>query len=142
MSKRWLLFEVLNEEEIEKKHLALKIKHNLYTSFGTFINLKVDFWLHKFTQHTGILEVHRQGLQVIRTILTLLHHLNDEKILVNDLLVSGTLKKLREKSEKILTWREEQESLKETLATVEEVKGENGELFPIFKRMQRKLSNL
>lgn len=142
MSKRWLLFEVLgNNCEIEKKELAFQIKNALYTNFGTFVNLKVSFWLHEYENHTGILEVNQEGIKLLRTTLTLITSINEKKLMINDIIISGTLKKLKEESKNTINWKEERKKLRSKLFSLQEVtRGES--LFQPFKKMKKKWEDL
>ncbi|NIQ07485.1 MAG: hypothetical protein GWO20_17710 [Candidatus Korarchaeota archaeon] len=140
MSKRWLLFELLGRDEpIEKKQLALAIKRVLYKTLGTFANLKLSFWIHELERNRGILEVNQKGLTLLRTNFTLMDSIEGKEVLIIDLLVSGTLKSLKEKRNNVTFWTEARKKLKQEISSVEGIIEEDGMRFFPLKKMKESL---
>lgn len=128
----------------KKKEVVWKLNHLLYYSFGTFVNLEVAFWLHKLDNNVGVLEVNNRGLPILESVLVLITSIDDTKVMVNDLLMSGTRKKLDRKSQTIETWTAKKKSLKKAIKSVNgvtgEKTGEKTELFPVLERMKENVS--
>lgn len=123
----------------KKKDIIWKLNHLLYYSFGTYINLKVSFWLHKLENNIGVLESNVVGFPMLKTVLVLINSIDDERIMINDLLVSGTRKKLDKKSQMIEDWTRKKKSLKNSIKSVKGVSEEGTGLFPVLEKIRNKV---
>lgn len=101
--------------------------------------MKVSFWLHKLENNIGVLESNVVGFPMLKTVLVLINSIDDERIMINDLLVSGTRKKLDKKSQMIEDWTRKKKSLKNSIKSVKGVSEERTGLFPVLEKMRNKV---
>lgn|GEM_PF-1887202 len=104
---RWVLFEVIGDS-LEEKELIQSIRRTLFELFGTFGASKVFFRIVEYDQDKGlgILRTNLEGLSLLRIAFFFLRKIGSKRILINDLLVSGTIAALKRKMGRIRTWRE------------------------------------
>lgn len=95
---RWILIEVIGES-VNKNELIKAINQKIFELFGTIFGSKIRYRLVEFNEDQGIglVRVNLDAIDLFRTALLFLREINGKKVLVNDLLVSGTIKALRRK---------------------------------------------
>lgn len=104
---RWVIIEVIGDE-LSKEELIKAINQKIYELFGTIYGSKITYRLIEFDKSKGIglIRVNLSALDMLRTVLLFIKEINGKKVLINDLLVSGTLKALQTKLKKKKTWSE------------------------------------
>jgi len=102
---RWVIIEVIGDE-LSKEELIKAINQKIYELFGTIYGSRVIYKLIEFdkSRGIGIIRVNLSALDMLRTVFLFLKEINGKKMLINDLLVSGTLKALQTKLKKKETW--------------------------------------
>ncbi len=95
---RWIAFENLGEP-VSAKELISAIKKESIRLYGILRAGDLGFLLVEFNEEKqfGIIRVPLKGLRMLRTIFFFLREINGKRVLLNDLLVSGTIKSLRKK---------------------------------------------
>ncbi|MHA1617590.1 MAG: Rpp14/Pop5 family protein [Candidatus Njordarchaeales archaeon] len=106
---RWVFFEVIGDP-IEESELRQGLRRILFELFGTFGASQVYFRIVEYDPEkgVGILKVNLEGLPLLRVALFFLKSIGPKRIIINDLLVSGTIAALRRKIPRVRTWREYQ----------------------------------
>ena len=106
---RWLAIEVIGED-LSKEELTKILREKFYELFGTFgVTIAPIYVLEKDQRGYFIVKTMSSGLDMIRTCCLFI-----KKPQINIVLVSGTLKKLREKMKKRKLWSEMQKELEKT----------------------------
>ncbi len=104
---RWILFEVIGDK-VTLQELLIAIRRKAYELFGTFGAAKIRFKIIEFDEEkgVGIMRINLDGLDLMRTLFLFLRKIDEKKIMLNDLLVSGTINALRKKAISRRTWNQ------------------------------------
>jgi len=98
---RWLAIEVI-DEDLSREELTKILREKFYELFGTFgVIVAPIYVLEKDPRGYFIAKTTSAGLDMIRTCCLFI-----QKPQINIILVSGTLKKLREKMKERKLWKE------------------------------------
>ncbi len=96
--KRYLLFEVLGEQEVNKKELLKEIWDSMYSLYGDVGASESKLWLieyHKREETTGgvgILRCAHDKVDEVRASLACIHSVNGARVSIRVLRTSGTIK--------------------------------------------------
>ncbi len=94
---RWIFIEIISEKIPDRTHLENTLRRKSLELFGTL--RAPQFKLVRYNQEkgVGIIRCLREDLNKVRLILAFTRTIDNSKIVINDALVSGTFKKLRDK---------------------------------------------
>jgi len=111
---RWIFIEVIGEK-IEQEELISAINRKINELFGTIYGAKIHYRLIEYNPDngTGVIRVNLEGLDLLRTTFLFIKTINNKPVLINDALVSGTLKALKEKIHKKKLWHQIQHEIEE-----------------------------
>ena len=98
--KRYIMFEVLSEEEVNYEELESAIWNILLDFLGEFGVATTSFWILKerWKGNRGIIRCNHTSVQHIIASLGLLERIGDTRLTIRILGVSGTIKSLIEKT--------------------------------------------
>ncbi len=102
---RWVLIEVIGDK-VSKDELRKAINQKIYELFGTIYGSKITYKIISYDEVSkiGIIRINLDALDMFRTAILFIRNIEGNPVLINDLLVSGTLKALQRKLTKIETW--------------------------------------
>jgi len=118
---RWVFIEVIGDK-IDERELTAAIRRKSYELFGTIGGAKIRFKLVEYDPEnaTGIIRVNLDGLDMLRTVFLFIREINGKEVLINDRLVSGTIKALKTKIKQKKTWKEIWEEKKNLISKLRE----------------------
>ncbi len=99
--RRYLLFEVLCEREIDKRELLKEIWDSLYSLYGDVGASESKVWLIEYHKRedtnsssggVGILRCAHDKVEEVRASLACIHSINDARIGIRVIKISGTIK--------------------------------------------------
>ncbi|NMX21289.1 hypothetical protein C5S30_02390 [ANME-1 cluster archaeon GoMg4] len=102
--RRYLLFEVLCEREIDKRELLKEIWNSLYSLYGDVGASESKVWLIEYHKRedansssgggggVGILRCAHNKVEEVRASLACIHSINDARIGIRVIKISGTIK--------------------------------------------------
>ena len=103
--RRYLLFEVLCEREIDRRELLKEIWDSLYSLYGDVGASESKVWLIEYHNHNhkreaansssggvGILRCAHNKVEEVRASLACIHSINDARIGIRVIKISGTIK--------------------------------------------------
>jgi len=109
---RWILFEVICSEDIEKNTLTKSLRKKAYELFGTFGCPEFHIVRFDSERKIGIIRCIRNDINKLRVVLAFMRSLDSgTPMFINDLYCSGTLRALLEKARNIKGFQEKLSSL-------------------------------
>jgi ribonuclease P/MRP protein subunit POP5 len=95
--RRYLLFEVLCEREIDKRELLKEIWNSLYSLYGDVGASESKVWLIEYHSGgggggVGILRCAHNKVEEVRASLACIHSVDDARIGIRVIKISGTIK--------------------------------------------------
>ncbi len=102
---RWILIEIIGDS-ISKDELIKAINQKIYELYGTVYGAKVRYRLVDFDEkeNIGIIRINLDAIDLFRATLPFIKEVSGKKVLINDVLVSGTINALRKKMSKKSSW--------------------------------------
>ena len=94
--KRYVLFEILYEGEIEKQQFIREMWRSAASLYGDAGVSKLDLWLTNFNGHQGIVRCVYDKTEEVRALLAAINSINDEPAGIRVLKSSGTINTLKE----------------------------------------------
>ncbi len=125
---RYVLFEVISGD-VGQEELISIIWRQIYSLFGVFKGANSGFKLLQFDKDKkiGIARINWRFIDEFRVVLATLN-MQKEGLLVNEILVSGTLAALKRKMMERKTWRELNKDIMENEKLSMEVNKHDGDL--------------
>lgn len=94
--KRYLVFEVISEREINKRELLEEIRNSIYSLYGDVGASESRIWLigyeKKKDMGVGILRCAHDKVEEVRAALACIHTVNEARIGIRVIRISGTIK--------------------------------------------------
>ncbi len=100
--KRYLVFEVISEREINKRELLEEIKNSIYSLYGDVGASKSRIWLIGYKKKkdedtgtdvgVGILRCAHDKVEEVRAALACIHSVNEARIGIRVIKISGSIK--------------------------------------------------
>ncbi|MDY6864633.1 MAG: Rpp14/Pop5 family protein [Halobacteriota archaeon] len=90
--KRYIAFEILSEQDIDRQGLLKEIWSSAYSLFGDVGTSKLGLWLIKFDGKKGIVRCHRDRTEEVRALLAAIDVIYACPVGVVVLRTSGTVK--------------------------------------------------
>jgi len=94
---RYLVFEVLSEKKVNEEEIKKSVWNNCLQFLGELGTGEAGLWFlnDKWNKEKqkGILKVNNKHIEKVRTALNLIREINKNKVNINTVGVSGTLKK-------------------------------------------------
>lgn len=104
--RRYLVFEVISDREIEKRELLREIWDSVYTLYGDVGAFESKIWLIGYDKKkgtgTGILRCAHDKVEEVRAALACIHPVNGTRLGVRVIGISGTIKGATRIRQKIL----------------------------------------
>ncbi len=97
--KRYVAFVVESDEKVSKKEVIEGILRTAHSFFGINVASELDLWIIEYNEdeQKGFLVVNNKKLGILRACLALVSEINNKKVRIRVLGVSGTIKALRRK---------------------------------------------
>ena len=99
--KRYIVFELLYDSDLEinEKQVVKKIANQLLRLYGEVGASKTHFWLHIFDNKNkkGLIECRNDAINILRSTLASITHIDTIPIIFNTIGVSGTIKAAKKK---------------------------------------------
>jgi ribonuclease P/MRP protein subunit POP5 len=98
--KRYLLFEVMSERELDKRELLKEIWDSMYSLYGDVGASESKLWLIDYhvrdgtnrNRSVGILRCAHDRVDAVRASLACIHTVNDARVGIRVIKTSGTIK--------------------------------------------------
>ncbi len=100
--RRYMVLKIHSKEDFTRDEVIKALWNNAFENLGSFDTANSSFWLMDFDkdQQKGILRTNNKKEQKVRTSITLLDEIKNQKAFISIEKESGTLKKAREKLKK------------------------------------------
>lgn len=97
--KRYLAFEVISNENFNKKDIIRAIWDQSLNILGEVETARSELWIIEYNEEVsiGILKVLVDYLEDLRFVLTTMNEINDNKVIIKSLESSGVIRKLKDK---------------------------------------------
>ena len=97
--KRYVAFVVESDEKVSRKEVIDGILKAVHSFIGMNYASELDLWIMEFDENEqkGFLVVNNKKLGILRACLALISEINNKKVRIRVLGVSGTIKSLRRK---------------------------------------------
>ena len=95
--KRYMVFQIKNGKNLEFSKIKAEIKQKLLEFLGQLGYGKAGILIVDGKNNKGIIKVNNKHVDEARTALSLVKDLNNQKVIIQTLGVSGILKKAKEK---------------------------------------------
>ncbi len=99
--KRYVIFELIGENPVEYGSVVNAVWTKLFELYGEFGTSDMDMWiienLFSMEKQKGVIKCSNKEVEKMRTALTLINMINEIKIIVNVLGVTGTIKSAEKK---------------------------------------------
>jgi len=99
--KRYLVFEIISENQIEYGNLITSIWDSAINFLGEILSSRAGIWiiqnLYDEKTQKGIIRCNHEFVEEVRTALSLIHVIGETKAIVKILGVTGTIKSARTK---------------------------------------------
>jgi len=97
-TKRWYIaFELICDEKIDEKDLINTIWSSGLFLVGAYKMSLCNLHMVEYNGKKGIISCARKEVDTLRAVLTIINKINDKKVAVNILGVSGSVKKVNKK---------------------------------------------
>jgi len=90
--KRYIAFEILSEQDVDRQGLIKEIWSSAYSLFGDVGTSKLGLWLLKLDGNKGIVRCHRDRTEEVRAVLAAIDGIYANPVGVVVLRTSGTVK--------------------------------------------------
>jgi len=98
--RRYIVFEVMSEREIDKRELLKEIWNSVYSLYGDVGASKSKIWLIGYDEKKGtdigigrgILRCAHDKVEEVRAALACIHSVNDARVGIRVIGISGTIK--------------------------------------------------
>ncbi len=92
--KRYLVFEVISEREIDKRELLEEIRDSIYSLYGDVGASESRIWLIDYDKKkdVGILRCAHNKVEEVRAALACIHSVNEARIGMRVIKIAGTIK--------------------------------------------------
>lgn len=90
--RRYLVFEVISEREIDKKALLKEIWNSVYSLYGDAGASESRIWLMEYDGGEGILRCAHDKVEEVRAALACIHSVNETRVGIRVIGISGTIK--------------------------------------------------
>ena len=97
--KRYILFELISEKKLNEKDVSRELWHNFLRLFGSIGCAKAKIWFILFDtkKNKGIIRCANETVEEVKAGLLFLKDVKGAAVIPKILLVSGSIKKLKEK---------------------------------------------
>lgn len=107
MRRRYILVRVECDGEIDERKFQNAVWSSILRLFGEYGASQTELALIEYSwrNKSAILRCSHRALDMVKSAIAAITRINDKEAALHILLISGTLKSLRRKSEKIFAWR-------------------------------------
>ncbi len=99
--KRYIIFEIIGENPVEYGSVVSSVWNKLFELYGDFGTSEMNMWiienLFSMEKQRGVIKCSHKEVEKMRTALTLINIINEVKVIVNVLGVTGTVKSAEKK---------------------------------------------
>ena len=96
--KRYVVYEYISNTDISHNNIVSAVKNSYKECFGTFGIAEAGLMDTKiYNKNRGILKVNHKYLDKLRVSMSMITNINDQKLILHTIGVSGILKKAKNK---------------------------------------------